>query len=69
MMYSKADVIEMFEKLKDLVSTNMENELAYYINMNCKLLYNIGIYVQLLFHDADSQKVGLKVETSQVQNL
>ena len=36
MMYSKADVIEMFDKLKDQVSYNMETELAYYINMNCK---------------------------------
>lgn len=41
MMFSKQEVSEMFENLKDQVSTNMDNEISYYLNMNGKVLINI----------------------------
>lgn len=61
-MYSNEDISQMFDNLKDNVTANTDNEISYYLNMN-------AIFVQLLLHQADEQKVGLKVETSQVQNM
>ncbi len=35
MMYSKEDIKEVFDKLKDLVVNNTNEEISYYLNMNC----------------------------------
>lgn len=40
-MYSQADLSEIFEKLKETVSTNMDSEMSYYINMNGKRIFFI----------------------------
>jgi hypothetical protein len=34
MMYSNEDIKEMMERLKGIVSENMESEISYYLNMN-----------------------------------
>lgn len=41
---------------------NVSEELNYFTNLN-------AIYVQLLFHNAEAQKLNLNIETSQVENI
>ena len=70
-MYTKDDVLELFDKLKTNIDTVSSTEITYHINMNGNI-YNlilIAIFIQLLLHQADKNNVTLKVETSQVQNI
>jgi len=72
MMYSKQDIKEMFEKVKNMVIDNSNEEISYYLNMNCNYLslkFIIAIFVQLILHEAEKSNVILKVETSQVENM
>jgi len=62
MMYSKDEACELFEKVQDYIKSAMEQEIGYYLNMN-------AIMVQLLLHDAESKKVNLQCEVSQIENM
>ena len=62
MMYSKDETYELFEKVQDYIKSAMEQEIGYYLNMN-------AIMVQLLLHDAESKKINLHCEVSQVENM
>jgi hypothetical protein len=33
-MYSNQDIKDMMDKLKDTISSSMETEISYYLNMN-----------------------------------
>ena len=61
-MYSKDEACELFEKVQDYIKSAMEQEIGYYLNMN-------AIMVQLLLHDAESKKVNLQCEVSQIENM
>ena len=61
-MYSKDEAYELFEKVQDYIKSAMEQELGYYLNMN-------AIMVQLLLHDAESKKMNLQCEVSQIENM
>jgi hypothetical protein len=36
MMFSKAEVSDMLSKLKENITSQMENEMSYFVNMNGK---------------------------------
>lgn len=61
-MYSRDEIFEMLENLKQDICSSMTGEISYYLNMH-------AIFVQLLLHEADKLKVVLKAETAQVQNM
>lgn len=82
MMFSKKEVIDILEVIKEKITFEMDKEISYYLNMNgiiitiknniCILFtfsLIIAIFMQLLLHNADKNKVTLSVEISQVQNL
>ena len=62
MMYSKDDIIDLFEKVQDHIKSAMSQELGYFLNMN-------AIMVQLLLHDAERQKTSLQCEVAQIENM
>ena len=62
MMFSKDDLLDMFEKIKDQIRSSMNKEIGYFLNMN-------AIMVQLLLHDAEKQNNTLQVEVSQIENI
>ncbi len=68
-MYTKDDVLDLFEKLKSSLDSIANTEISYHTNMNGINDLNKAIFIQLLLHQADRANVTLKVETSQVQNL
>jgi len=37
-MYSKEDIRDMFEKLKEVIINTSNEEISYYLNMSCKYL-------------------------------
>jgi hypothetical protein len=37
MMYSQDDLKEIFENLKEIITSNMNSEINYYLNMNGKI--------------------------------
>ena len=61
-MYSKDDILDFFEKVKDQIRSSMNKEIGYFLNMN-------AIMVQLLLHDAEKQTISLQVEVSQIENI
>ena len=61
-MYSKEDILDFFDKVKDQIRSSMNKEIGYFLNMN-------AIMVQLLLHDAEKQTISLQVEVSQIENI
>ncbi len=68
-MYSREDIKEMLDDLKDKINKKTEDEINYYLNMSGILLFYSAVYVQLLYHEVERNNLNIKVETSQVENM
>ena len=39
MMYSKQEVVDILDGLKERLSVQMDKEMSYYLNMNGKIIF------------------------------